>query len=102
MQKTFENFKRNHREDILKETMKKLTFFPLLTYMDKIMINKEGVELVTSLSLSCKTFLEKFLFWSDPLRLEIVERKGKKWQNIQYPQNKMSFLEEIKTIFNNF
>ena len=30
MQKTFENFKRNCREDILKENMKKLTsFFPL-------------------------------------------------------------------------
>ena len=32
MQTTFENFKRNRREDILKETMKKLTsFFPLHT-----------------------------------------------------------------------
>ena len=70
--------------------------------MGKIMINNEDVELVTSLYLSSKTFLEKFLFWSDPLNLEIVERKGKNRQNIQYPQNKKSFLEEIKTIFNNF
>ena len=32
MQKTSEIFKRGHREDILKETMKKLTsFFPLHT-----------------------------------------------------------------------
>ena len=32
MPKTFENFKRNHREDILNETMKELTsFFPLHT-----------------------------------------------------------------------
>ena len=66
------------------------------------MKNKKGVELVTSLSLSCKTFLEKFLFWSDPLNLETVERKGKNWQNIQYAKNKKSFLEEIKIIFLNF
>ena len=32
MQKTFENLKRNDREDFLKEAMKKLTsFFPLHT-----------------------------------------------------------------------
>ena len=66
------------------------------------MKNKKGVELVTSLSLSCKIFLEKFLFWSDPLNLETVERKGKNWQNIQYTKNKKSFLEEIKIIFRNF
>ena len=41
------------------------------------MKNKKGVELVTSLPLSCKTYLEKFLFWSDPLNLETVERKKK-------------------------
>ena len=70
--------------------------------MDKIMKNKKGMELVTSLSLSCKTCLEKFLFWSDPLNLETVERKGKNWQNIQYTKNKKSFLEEIKIIFRNF
>ena len=70
--------------------------------MGKIMKNKKGVELVTILPLSCKTCLEKFLFWSDPLNLETVERKGKNWQNIQYPKNKKSFLEEIKTIFHNF
>ena len=70
--------------------------------MDKIMKNKKGLELVTSLSLICKKFLEKFLFWSDHLNLEIVERKGKNWQNIQYPKNRKSFLEEIKTIFHNF
>ena len=46
--------------------------------VDKIMKNKKGVELVTSLSLIWKTFLEKFLFWSDHLNLEIVERKEKK------------------------
>ena len=37
----------------------------------------KGLELVTSLSLSCKSCLEKFLFWSYPLNLETVERKGK-------------------------
>ena len=46
--------------------------------MDKIMKNKKGLELVTSPSLSCKTCLEKLLFWSEPLNLETVERKGKK------------------------
>ena len=70
--------------------------------MDKIMKNKKGVELVTSLPLSCKTCLEKFLFCSDPLNLETVQRKGKNWENIQYPKNKKSFLEEIKTIFKIF
>ena len=70
--------------------------------MDKIMKNKKGVELVTSLPLSCKTCLEKFLFWSDLLNLEIVEKKEKNWKNIQYPKNKKSFLEEIKTIFHSF
>ena len=70
--------------------------------MDKIMKNKKGVELATSLPLSCKTYLEKFLFWSDPLNLETVERKGKNLQNIQYPKSEKSFLEEIKSIFHNF
>ena len=40
--------------------------------------NKKDLELVTSPSLSCKKCLEKFLFWSGPLNLETVERKGKK------------------------
>ena len=64
--------------------------------------NKKGVELVTRLFLSCKTCLEKFLFWPDPLNLEIVERKRKNLQNIQYHKNEKSFLEEIKSIFHNF
>ena len=51
MQKTFENFKRNCREDILKENMKKLTsFFPLHSVpvygQDH---EKRSVELVTNL-----------------------------------------------------
>ena len=51
MQKTFENFKRNCREDILKENMKKLTsFFPLHSVpvygQDH---EKRSVEIVTSL-----------------------------------------------------
>ena len=70
--------------------------------MGKIMKNKKGVELVTILPLSCKIYLEKFLFWSDPLNLETVERKGKNLQNIQYPKSEKSFLEEIKSIFHNF
>ena len=60
------------------------------------------VELVTSLSLSCKTCLEKFFVWSDPFNLKTVERKEKNRQNIQYLKNKKSFLEEIKTIFTIF
>ena len=51
------------------------------------MKNKKGVKLVTSLPFSRQTCLEKFLFWSDPLNLETVERKGKNWQNIQYAKN---------------
>ena len=43
------------------------------------MKNKKGVELVITLSLSCKIFLEKLLFWSDLLKLETVERKQKNW-----------------------
>ena len=51
MQKTFENFKRDCREDILKENMKKLTsFFPLHSVpvygQDH---EKRSVELVTNL-----------------------------------------------------
>ena len=45
--------------------------------MDKLMKNKKGVELVTSLSLSCKTFLEKFFFWSDSLNLKIGKERKK-------------------------
>ena len=41
------------------------------------MKNKKGVELVTSLSMSCKICLDKFIFWSAPLNLKTVERKGK-------------------------
>ena len=43
--------------------------------MDKIMKNKKGLEVDTGLSLSFKTCLEKFFFWSDPLNLESVEKK---------------------------
>ena len=34
------------------------------------MKNKKGLEVDSSLSLSFKTCLEKFLFWSDTLNLE--------------------------------
>ena len=43
--------------------------------MDKIMKNKKGLELVTNLSFNYKTGLEKLIFWSDALNLEIMERK---------------------------
>ena len=45
--------------------------------MEKIMKYKKGVELVTSLSLSCKICLDKSISWSDPLNLKTVQRKGK-------------------------
>ena len=77
MQKTFEILK-VHRQDVLTETMKKLTFICTQSqFMDKIMKNKKGVELITSLSLSCKICSDKFISWSDPLNLKTVERKGK-------------------------
>ena len=38
---------------------------------------QKGAELVISLSLSYKTCLDKFIFWSDPSNLKTVERKGK-------------------------
>ena len=66
------------------------------------MKNRKDLELVTGLSLSCKTSLERFLFWCDVLNLKTVERKGKKRQNIEYLKNEKSVLEEIKTIFHNF
>ena len=59
--------------------------------MGKIMKNKKGVELVTILPLSCKTYLEKFLFWSDPLNLETVERKKKTGKIFNIPRTKKAF-----------
>ena len=51
MQKTFENFKRDYREDILKENMKKVTsFFPLRSVpLYGQGHEKRSVELVTNL-----------------------------------------------------
>ena len=77
-----------------KETMKKLTWFLPLhpsPFIDKIMENKKGMELVTSLSLSCKTCLEKFICWSDPLNLETMERKGNIWQIFNISKTKKDF-----------
>ena len=54
MQKTFEILK-VHRQDVLKETMKKLTFpLYLVTIYRQDHEKQKDVELVTSLSLSCK------------------------------------------------
>ena len=60
--------------------------------MGKFMKSKKVLELDTCLSLSCKTCLEKLLFWSDPLNLETVERKGKKG-------TKYSISQEQKGLF---
>ena len=62
------------------------------------MKNEKGLGLVTSLSLSSKTCLEKIIFWSDPLNLET----GKETKNIQNLKTEKRFLEETKTIFNHF
>ena len=69
--------------------MKKSTFplQPVPIYGQDREKQKKGVELVISLSLSCKTCLDKFIFWSDSLNLKNVERKEKNWQNIQYLKN---------------
>ena len=73
MQKTFEVLK-VHRQDVLKETMKKLTFplYPVTTY-GQDHEKQKGVELVISLSMSCKIGSDKFIFWSSPLNLRTVE-----------------------------
>ena len=57
--------------------------------MDKVMKNKK--ELVTSFSFSCKTSLEKFVFWSDPLNLETVEEKGKNDKILNILRTKRAF-----------
>ena len=59
--------------------------------MDKIMKNKKGLEEDTGLSLSFKTCLEKFFFWSDLLNLESVEKKWRMRHNIQCLNNEKSF-----------
>ena len=94
MQGTFENkiFEKRPRKSYLDSFL-----CMQLLFMDKIMKNKKA-----GLYLSCRTCLEKFLFWSNSLNLETVERKGKKRQNIEYLKNEKAFLEEIKTIFQNF
>ena len=81
-----------HRQDVLKVTMRKLTFplLPVTIYGQDH--EKNGAELVTSLSLSCKICLDKFIFWSDPLNLKNVEKERKNQQNIQN-LNEKSYLK---------
>ena len=50
-------------------------------------------------SLSCKTCLEKLIFWSGPLNLETGKKRKK---NIECLKNEMCISEEIKTVFHNF
>ena len=50
-----------------------------------------------------KNYIFKFIPLSLVLlNLEIVERKGKKLQKLEYPENEKSFLDEIKNIFHSF
>ena len=99
MENSFENFKKNHREDILKDT-KLTSFFPLHTVPYHEKQNRCGTSYQPLFEL--QNIFRKIIFWSDPLNLETVERKGKNWQNIQYTKNKKSFLGVIKIIFRNF
>ena len=55
------------------------------------MKNKKGVEPVTSLFLSCKIYLDKFSFWSDPLSLNTVEWKGKTSKTFNISRMKRAF-----------
>ena len=78
MQKTFESLK-VHRQDVLKEIMKKLTF-PLLPVTIYGQDHEKQKWCGTSCqSLSCKICLDKFIFSSDPLNLKTgKERKTSK------------------------
>ena len=58
--------------------------------MGKVIKKKRGLELVTSPS-SC-----------DETSSESVERNGKNKEKYEYPENKKSFLDEIKNIFHSF
>ena len=68
--------------------MKKITlFFPLhpVNFYGKNFDKQKRLELITSVSLSCKTCLQKFLFWSYPLQksksLNCGKKKGKRQNN---------------------
>ena len=82
--------------------MKKLTRFFFCTqspFMDKIIKNKKWMELVTSLSFSCKTCLDKFTFWADPLNLETAESKGKTKILVFPLKDKIFNISRIKRAF---
>ena len=67
MQKTSDILK-VHGQEVLKETMKTLIFplHPVPIYrQDHEKQTKKGVELVSSLSLSCKICLDKLICWCD-------------------------------------
>ena len=57
--------------------------------MDKIMKKKKGLELVTSLYLSCKVYLEKFHFGMTPWIWKPWKGKEKKWQNMTQEQREL-------------
>ena len=88
-------------EDILKETMKKLTWcfplYPVSVYAQYHQKQQKDGELVTSLPLRKIPFLVR------PFESGNCEKKRKKLgKKIQYPKNKKSFLEEREIIFHNF
>ena len=74
--KDYSNFKSPYTR-CFKRDHEKVNFCTQPPFMEKIMKNKKGVELVTSLSLSCRICLDKFNLCSDPLNLKTVERKGR-------------------------
>ena len=77
MQKTFEILK-VHRQDVLKETMKKLTFplHPVPIYgQDHEKQKRCGTSYQSLFEL--QICLDQCIFWSDLLNLKIAEGKGK-------------------------
>ena len=70
--------------------------------MDKVMKNKKGLELVASLSFSCKNMFRKirFMFW--PFEFGSWKKNKKVKKMTKYLKNEKSFLQGIKTIFHNF
>ena len=77
MQKTFEILK-VHRQDVLKETMKNFTFplHPVTIYgQDQEKQKRCGTSYQSFFGL--QNMFRYIHFWSDPLNLKSVERKGK-------------------------
>ena len=83
---------------ILKETMKKVTwFFPFhpVTFYGQSFEKQKCLELVTSL-FELQVMLTKISCWSYILNLETVDREGKKRQEIEWIEGKKHFSKFLK------